>query len=130
MAEKHSRVKHPLAPGAAALALGVTLLLLAGCAGKPPAPVREAIPVMATTVAQKDVPLQVRAIATVEAYSTVAIRSNVTGEITAVHFTEGQDVRKGELIFTIDRRPFEAALNQTEANLARDLAQANNAQTQ
>ena len=115
--------------GAAALALG-SALLLAGCAQKQAPAVREAIPVMATTVAQKDIPLQVKAIGTVEAYSTVAIRSNVSGEITAVHFTEGQDVKKGELIFTIDRRPFEAALNQAQANLARDTAQATNAQTQ
>ena len=115
--------------GAVALALG-SALLLAGCAQKQAPAVREAIPVMATTVAQKDIPLQVKAIGTVEAYSTVAIRSNVSGEITAVHFTEGQDVKKGELIFTIDRRPFEAALNQAQANLARDTAQATNAQTQ
>jgi len=129
MAEKRSFVKHGGRAGAAALA-AAAVLLLAGCGGKQPAAVREAIPVMATTVAQKDVPLQVKAIGTVEAYSTVAVRSNVTGEITDVHFTEGQDVKKGQLIFTIDRRPFEAALNQAEANLARDTAQANNAQTQ
>lgn len=129
MAEKHSFVERPFSPGAAALALAA-LLLLAGCGGKQPAPVREAVPVMATTVVQKDVPLQVRAIGTVEAYSTVAVRSNVTGEITAVHFTEGQDVKQGQLIFTIDRRPFEAALNQAQANLARDAAQAANAEKQ
>ena len=129
IAEKYSSTKRWAFRGVAALAVG-SALLLAGCAQKQAPAVREAIPVMATTVAQKDVPLQVKAIGAVEAYSTVAIRSNVSGEITAVHFTEGQDVKKGELIFTIDRRPFEAALSQAEANLARDTAQANNAQTQ
>ena len=129
MIRKHSSTKRWTLRGVAALALGATLLL-AGCGQKQAPAVREAIPVMATTVAQKDVPLQVKAIGTVEAYSTVAVRSNVTGEITDVHFTEGQDVKKGQLIFTIDRRPFEAALNQAEANLARDTAQAQNAQTQ
>ena len=129
MTERHSSAKPSLPGSVAALALGGALLL-AGCGQKQAPAVREAIPVMATTVAQKDVPLQVKAIGTVEAYSTVAVRSNVTGEITDVHFTEGQDVKKGQLIFTIDRRPFEAALNQAQANLARDIAQANNAQTQ
>jgi multidrug efflux system membrane fusion protein len=129
MAEKHSFVKQVWPAVAAALVLGLALLL-AGCSSKQPAPVREAVPVMATTVAQKDVPLQLRAIGTVEAFSNVEVRSNVTGEITAVHFTEGQDVKKGQLIFTIDPRPFEATLNQAEANLARDAAQAANAEKQ
>jgi membrane fusion protein, multidrug efflux system len=129
MAERRSIPKHYFFRGAAALAFAAALLL-SGCSQKQPPAAREAIPVMATTVAQQDVPLQVKAIGTVEAYSTVAVRSNVTGEITAVHFTEGQDVKKGQLIFSIDRRPFEAALNQAQANLARDTAQANNAQTQ
>jgi multidrug efflux system membrane fusion protein len=59
----------------------------------------------------------------VEAYSTVSIKAQVSGEVTQVHFREGQDVRKGQLLFTIDRRPFDAALHQAEANLARDQAQ-------
>jgi membrane fusion protein, multidrug efflux system len=129
MAERRFISKHYFFRGAAGLAFAAALLL-SGCSQKQPPAAREAIPVMATTVAQQDVPLQVKAIGTVEAYSTVAVRSNVTGEITAVHFTEGQDVKKGQLIFSIDRRPFEAALNQAQANLARDTAQANNAQTQ
>jgi multidrug efflux system membrane fusion protein len=129
IAEKPSSQKRRAFRGAAVLAFAGALLL-AGCSRKQAPAVREAIPVMAATVAQKDIPLQVKAIGTVEAYSTVAVRSNVTGEITDVHFTEGQDVKKGQLIFTIDRRPFEAALNQAQANLARDAAQAQNAQTQ
>lgn len=129
MVERRSKTNRYFFGSAATLVLG-SALLLAGCGRKQAPAVREAIPVMATTVSQKDVPLQVKAIGTVEAYSKVEVRSNVTGEITQVHFTEGQDVKKGQLIFTIDRRPFEAALNQAEANLARDTAQARNAQTQ
>ena len=116
----------------ASAAMGA-LALLAGCSGqakKSAAPAREAVPVVVATVAQKDVPVQVRAIGTVEAYSTVAVKSMVAGEITRVAFQEGQDVRKGDLLFTIDKRPFEAALNQAQATLAKDTAQLANASAQ
>ena len=59
-----------------------------------------------------------------EAYNTVSIKAQVNGVVSRVHFTEGQDVRKGALLFTIDPRPFEAALKQAEAQLAKDRAQA------
>ncbi|OGQ93805.1 MAG: efflux transporter periplasmic adaptor subunit [Deltaproteobacteria bacterium RIFOXYA2_FULL_55_11] len=88
---------------------------------------RQAIPVSVAHVIQKTLPVQLRAVGIVEAYSTVSVRSQITGTLTNVHFKEGQDVKKGELLFTIDPRPFEAALKQVEANLARDLAQFENA---
>jgi len=88
-------------------------------AGPPPA-----VPVMAATVEQKDVPVQVHAIGTVEAYSTVSVKTQITGELTGVYFKEGDDVKKGQLIFTLDKRPFEADLNRAQGNLARDEAQA------
>ncbi|MEK6614201.1 MAG: efflux RND transporter periplasmic adaptor subunit [Candidatus Binatota bacterium] len=88
---------------------------------------RQAIPVSVAYVIQKTLPVQLRAVGIVEAYSTVSVRSQITGTLTNVHFKEGQDVKKGELLFTIDPRPFEAALKQVEANLARDLAQLENA---
>jgi multidrug efflux system membrane fusion protein len=72
-------------------------------------------------------PLQVKAIGNVESYNTVAVKSQVNGEISEVFFREGQDVRKGMLLFRIDPRPFEAALRQAESALARDRAQALNA---
>ena len=75
-------------------------------------------------------PLQIRAVGNVEAYSTVAVKSQVTGVLTQAHFKEGQDVKKGQLLFTIDPRPFEAALKQAEANLARDTAQLQNSREQ
>jgi multidrug efflux system membrane fusion protein len=78
---------------------------------------------MVGTVIQKEVPVQIRVIGNVQAYSTVTVKLIVGGEISQVHFAEGQDVKKGELLFTIDSRPLEAALRQAEANVARDMAQ-------
>jgi len=85
---------------------------------------------MAATVEQRDVPLQVKAIGAVEAYSNVSVKTQVTGELTGVHFKEGEDVSKGQLLFTLDKRPFEAALKQAQGMLARDQAQAANARAQ
>ncbi|HSB10962.1 MAG TPA: efflux RND transporter periplasmic adaptor subunit [Blastocatellia bacterium] len=87
-----------------------------------------AVPVTAATVVQKTVPIQTRAIGNVEAYSTVQVKAQAGGELTKVHFTEGQFVKKGAMLFTIDPRPFEAAINQIEANIQRDVAQVRQAQ--
>ncbi len=85
-------------------------------------------PVVVGLATKKTVPVELRAIGNVLAFSTVTIKSKVGGELVRVHFTEGQDVKKGDLLFTIDPRPYEAALKQAEANLQRDLAQAKHAQ--
>lgn len=82
-----------------------------------------AVPVMVGMVIQKAVPVQIRVIGNVQAYSTVTVKLIVGGEISQVHFAEGQDVKKGELLFTIDPRPLEAGLRQAEAIVARDVAQ-------
>src|SRR4051812_32817414 len=79
-----------------------------------------AIPVNAGTVTRKPVPITVTVVGTVEAYSTVAVRSQITGELTSVAFADGDDVTKGQPLFSLDRRPFETALDQAEANLQRD----------
>src|ERR1700687_967624 len=108
------------------LLLGATaaaLCLLSACVGTkaapgPPPPV----PVLAATVEQKDVPLQVHAIGAVEAYSTVSVKTQITGELTGVFFKEGDDVTKGQLIFTLDKRPLEGDVRRTEGALARDEA--------
>jgi multidrug efflux system membrane fusion protein len=89
-----------------------------------------AVPVAAATVVQKPMPITIDVVGTAEAYSTVAIRAQVTGELTSVHFNDGDDVAKGQLLFSLDQRPLEAALAQAEANLQRDLAQAANAKSQ
>lgn len=91
------------------------------------AAVTNAVPVSVGEAVQKAVPLQLRAIGNVQAYSTVSIKSQVEGTLARVYFKEGQDVKKGDPIFLIDPRSYEAALRQAEANLARDTAQAANA---
>ena len=88
------------------------------------------VPVMVGRVSQKTVPVEVRVIGNGEAYSTVQLKSQVDGQVERVYFQEGQDVKKGDLLFTIDRRPFEATLQQAQANLAKDAAQGKNAEAQ
>ena len=89
-----------------------------------------AVPVTVATVTQKTVPIEVRVIGNGEAYSTVVVKSQVDGQLQRVTFQEGADVQEGDLLFAIDPRPFDSALKQAEANLARDLAQEKNAQAQ
>ncbi|MCL4477109.1 MAG: efflux RND transporter periplasmic adaptor subunit [Nitrospirae bacterium] len=103
------------------------MVFLSSCSGKAQPPKREAVPVTAASVVQKAVPVQIRAIGNVEAYSTVGIKSQIGGVLMSVHFKEGQDVNKGALLFIIDPRPYEAALKQALANLAKDNAQLENA---
>ena len=102
------------------------LLALAACSrGKASAALTNPpVPVLAATVEQKDMPVELQAIGSVEAYSSVTVKTQVTGELTGVYFKEGQDVNKGDLLFTLDKRPFEADLKKQEATLAHDIAQA------
>ena len=88
-----------------------------------PAKAVPTIPVSVATVALKTIPVRIQAIGNVEAYSTVSLKARVDGQIVAVDFKEGQEVRKGAVLFKIDSRPFEATLRQAEANLIRDTAQ-------
>lgn len=94
----------------------------ASAASQPPR-----VPVAVATVEQRSTPIELQAIGTAQAYSVVEIRAQVTGELTAVNFKEGDDVRKGQVLFTLDRRPLEAALQTARGNLERDTAQAANA---
>jgi multidrug efflux system membrane fusion protein len=71
------------------------------------------------TATQSDVPIQIKSIGNVESMSTVAVRSQVEGTLQAVHFSPGQEVKKGDLLFTIDPRPLQASLAQANANLAK-----------
>jgi len=86
------------------------------------------VPVVVATVSQRDVPINVDVIGNVEAYSTITVKAQVGGELTKVSFHEGDSVKKGDLLFTIDPRPLEAALSQAQANLARDTAALSQAQ--
>src|SRR4029434_8924679 len=82
----------------------------------PPAPG----PVIAATVQQHDVPIVLTGLGTVTALNTATVRSQVTGLLTSVAFTEGQSVKKGDLLAQIDPRTFQAQLDQAVATLARD----------
>jgi multidrug efflux system membrane fusion protein len=88
------------------------------------------VPVVTAVAVEKSVPVTIAAVGTAETISTVQVRSQVTGRIADVHFTEGQDVTAGQPLFTIDGQPFQVTLDQATAVLARDTAQANNAQAQ
>jgi multidrug efflux system membrane fusion protein len=105
-------------------------VLLAGCSQQQAASPPPAAPVSVAKVEQKLVPIELRVIGAVEAYSTVDVKAQVDGQLTEVHFTEGQDVRKQQLLFTIDRQPFEADLRRAEASLARNQAESQNAKMQ
>jgi multidrug efflux system membrane fusion protein len=105
---------------------------LTGCDAKsvssPSAGTDAAMPVAVATASREDVPIQVQAIGWAEAYATVTIRPQVEGQLTEIHFTEGQQIKIGDLLFTIDPRPFVAALRLSEANLLKDQALAEDAE--
>ena len=79
-------------------------------------------PVVTAKVSQKDVPVDIAAVGNVEAYTSIAVRSQVTGQIEQMLIHEGDLVKKGQILFTIDKRPFQAALEQAQANETRDEA--------
>lgn len=85
--------------------------------------INSAVPVTVAAAIEKDVPIRIDAIGNVQAYSTVEIKPQIDGKLARAYFREGDDVNEGELLFMIDPRPFEAALSQAKANLARDTAQ-------
>ena len=87
----------------------------------------DAVPVSTAAVVRKTMPVDVAAVGTAEAISTVQIRAQATGQLGEIDFAEGQDVTRGQLLFVLDPRPFDLALKQAEAVLARDTAQAANA---
>ncbi len=118
-------------------------LIVAGCAGEDGAAASgapgngrggrggaPAVPVAVGTVVRKSMPIEISVIGAAEPFSSVAIRAQTTGQLTGVNFTEGDDVTAGQVLFTLDKRPLEAAMQQAQANLDRDLAQAANAAQQ
>jgi membrane fusion protein, multidrug efflux system len=108
----------------------VAVAILSGCSADPstqadaktPTAV-PAVPVSVSAAVSRSIPVQVRANGSVQAIATVTVMGQVDGQVSRIHFTEGQDVRTGDPLFTLDQRPFEATLSQAEANLARDTAQ-------
>jgi membrane fusion protein, multidrug efflux system len=110
----------------------LALALAAGCGKKPGAPAAGGrsggpVPVNLGEAVTKDMPVDLRAIGNVESIATVDVKAQVGGELIAVNFREGQDVKRGDLLFTIQPTLYATQLAQAEANLARDRAQAENA---
>ena len=89
-----------------------------------------AVPVTVGKAIQKSMPITIQGIGTVIAASTVSVRAQITGEMMSVNFKEGEDVEQGQVLVTLDKRPFEAALQQAQATLDKDTAQAANARAQ
>ena len=107
-------------------------MLIVGCSGRDSVQAAKpqqapAAPVRVATVSTRSMPVQLQAIGNVEATSTVSIKAQISGQLINVHFKEGDFVKKGQLLFTIDPAPFEADLRKAEAMLAKDEAQALNA---
>ncbi len=121
------RLPRSILPGPLAI-----VLLFSGCAKKEqsqPADEsggRPSAPVVTATVEQRDIPIQIKAIGNVEAYQTVQIRSQVNGQIEKIFFKEGEDVRQGQRLFQLDKRPFQADLEKAVGQQKRDQAQAEN----
>jgi len=102
---------------------GATALALAGCGSKAqPSFDRPPAPVEVTEAIGQDVPTYLDAIGKTVAREVVSIQPQVSGRITAIHFTDGADVKKDQLLFTIDTRQFEASVKQAQANLSRSVA--------
>lgn len=87
-----------------------------------------AVPVRVSTVREADFPIELKALGTVTAYNTVNVRPRVDGELVKLLFTEGQQVKAGELLAVIDPRPFEVALQQAQGTLQENQAQLKNAE--
>jgi multidrug efflux system membrane fusion protein len=124
-----------------AVVAGVFVLLVAGgflayysldgrAKEKPAAKAPAGVPVAVVAASQQTVPVRLQAIGNVEAFTSVAVKSRVDGQINEVLFREGQEVRKGEILFKIDPRPFEASLKQSEAQALRDIASRDQAASQ
>jgi multidrug efflux system membrane fusion protein len=104
----------------------IALLLLAACAEQAPPP-PPPVPVTVATAERRSVPFELAATGTVEPLQTVAVQAQVGGILRRIAFREGQEVQRGQLLFELDARPYHAALQQAQAALARDSAQAANA---
>jgi multidrug efflux system membrane fusion protein len=125
-------MKKPIAVAGICMMLGIAAGVVWHARGTHPAPqpqaVAPAVPAVAEKVQVGDVPLVMAGIGTVQPYNTVDVHAQVTGTINQIGFVEGQTVQPGSLIAQLDPRPYQAALQQAESNLARDQAHLTNAQ--
>ena len=116
------------------LLLSCILCTLAACSESPDGKAKagdhakkRAVPVLIGTAERKTVPVELSATGTVEPFATVTIKSQITGTLQIIHFKEGDEVKKGDLLFTLDKRPFTATLHQAQGTLIRDQAELDNA---
>lgn len=110
----------------------IAVLMLAGCnsqgassgsgGSKKNADRNTVVPVVVGTVSRRDVPVEIQVIGNVEAYNTINVIAQVSGQLTEAAFKEGDYVKQGDRLFSIDPRPYTAAIQQAEANIARDKA--------
>jgi len=98
------------------------LFLLTACHKKPEAPPAPAYPVKTGVAVQKEAPIFIEALGHVDSITAISLKSRIEGELTGVYFTQGQEVKKGDLLFTIDPRPYQAALKEAQATLDQNLA--------
>jgi multidrug efflux system membrane fusion protein len=97
-------------------------LACGGCSKKQISVPPPAVPVHITQVVTRDAPVFIEALAHVDSITSIDIRSRIEGELVGIYFQQGQEVKKGDLLFTIDPKPYEAALKQAEATLEQNLA--------
>ncbi len=126
-AGRKDKIRARIVQGVSLLGLVIVILLvwhfLGGKSNKAASrPRSEVIPVEMAAATQLDVPVQIKSIGNIEPLSTIAVRSQIEGTLQSVRFTPGQEVKKGDLLFTIDPRPLQAALSEAEANLAKAMA--------
>src|SRR5215469_3573279 len=127
--EQRKKLKMKINPISYAI-IPLLAVALAGCNSRDPVQAAKqpaaGAPVTVATVASRTMPVELQAIGNVESISTVTIKAQISGQLVGIHFKEGDYVRKGQLLFSIERPPFEAALRQAEGALAKDEAQALN----
>lgn len=114
-----------------AIILSIFIICTSSCTSKKEKP--KSKPPVSVKVAKanlKDLPVQIKSIGSVEAFASVAIKSQVNGQIARIHFVEGSDVLKGTLLVSLDKEPFQALLQQAEATLVKDQAEAKFAREQ
>jgi membrane fusion protein, multidrug efflux system len=127
--ERRKKLKMQINPISYAI-IPLLAVALAGCNSRDPVQAAKTpaagAPVTVATVASRTMPVELQAIGNVESISTVTIKAQISGQLVGIHFKEGDFVKKGQLLFSIERPPFEAALRQAEGALAKDEAQALN----
>src|SRR6202171_154305 len=106
------------------------IAVFVACKSNPPTAAEVTSPVTVATAQQKDMPVQIRAVGIVQPLQTVAVRALVSGQLTRVWFREGDEVQQGQMLFSIDPHPYQAALRQAQAILARDEAPLVNAEAE